>query len=84
MYQLIQTIIAEYGTEDQDLLQEKMKQMRILDNIKLPELVAEVFVKSEKISVVDSTEEDDIFDEETDLLMRKSILRNRTWRRKMR
>ena len=84
MYQLIQTIIAEYGTKDLDLLQEKLKQMRILDNIELPELVAELFVKSEKISVVDSTEEDDISDEETDLLMRKSILRNRTWRRKMR
>lgn len=66
VYQLIQTIIAEYGTEDLDLLQDKLKQMRILDNIELPESVAELFVKSEKISDVDSTEEDDISDEETE------------------
>ncbi|XWS23113.1 hypothetical protein CRYUN_Cryun29cG0093500 [Craigia yunnanensis] len=63
--ELIQTIITEYGTEDLDLLQEKLKQMRILDNIELPESVAEFFVKSEKISAVDSTEED-ISDEETE------------------
>ncbi|XVE91590.1 hypothetical protein REPUB_Repub01dG0023000 [Reevesia pubescens] len=64
--ELIQTILDEYGTEDLDLLHEKLKQMRILDNIELPESVAELFVKSEKNSVVDSPEEDDISDEETD------------------
>ncbi|XVE85769.1 hypothetical protein DITRI_Ditri17bG0117500 [Diplodiscus trichospermus] len=64
--ELIQTIIAEYGTEDLDLLQEKLKQMRILDNIELPESVSELFVKSEKTSLADATEEDDISDEETE------------------
>ncbi|KAL4319608.1 hypothetical protein GQ457_18G024710 [Hibiscus cannabinus] len=70
--ELIQTIIDEYGTEDLDLLQEKLKQMRILDNIELPESVADLFVKPEKSSVdpiveaVESTEEDDVSDEETE------------------
>ncbi|XVF85840.1 hypothetical protein PTKIN_Ptkin17bG0150000 [Pterospermum kingtungense] len=66
--ELIQTIIAEYGAEDLDLLQEKLKQMRILDNIELPESVAELFAESEKISAVDSIdeEEDDVSDEETE------------------
>lgn len=68
MYKLIQTIIDEYGTEDLDLLQEKLKQMRILDNIELPESVAEMFAKPEKSSVeaIESTEEDDVSDEETE------------------
>ncbi|XP_021299843.1 alpha-1,4 glucan phosphorylase L-2 isozyme, chloroplastic/amyloplastic-like isoform X2 [Herrania umbratica] len=63
--ELTQTIIDEYGSEDLELLQEKLKQMRILENIELPRSVAELFVKSEKSSVVDSTEEDDISNEET-------------------
>ncbi|KAJ0095326.1 hypothetical protein Patl1_16715 [Pistacia atlantica] len=61
--ELIQTIIAEYGAEDLDLLQQKLKQMRILDNIELPESVAELFVKSKENSVVDPIEEVDISDE---------------------
>ncbi|KAK8549973.1 hypothetical protein V6N13_055530 [Hibiscus sabdariffa] len=71
--ELIQTIIDEYGTEDLDLLQEKLKQMRILDNIELPESVADLFVEPEKSSVeptveaVESTEEDDVSDEETEV-----------------
>ncbi|KAK8317223.1 hypothetical protein V6Z12_A13G095700 [Gossypium hirsutum] len=66
--ELIQTIIDEYGTEDLDLLQEKLKQMRILDNIELPESVAEMIAKPEKSSVeaIESTEEDDVSDEETE------------------
>lgn len=66
--ELVQTIIDEYGTEDLDLLQEKLKQMRILDNIELPESVVEMIVKPEKSSVeaIESTEEDDVSDEETE------------------
>ncbi|MBA0727639.1 hypothetical protein Golax_000609 [Gossypium laxum] len=66
--ELVQTIIDEYGTEDLDLLQEKLKQMRILDNIELPESVAEMIAKLEKSSVeaIESTEEDDVSDEETE------------------
>ncbi|OMO71975.1 Glycosyl transferase, family 35 [Corchorus olitorius] len=63
--ELIQTIIDEYGAEDLDLLQQKLKEMRILDNIELPESVAELFVKSEETSVVDSTEEEE--EEEDDI-----------------
>ncbi|TYG36841.1 hypothetical protein ES288_D13G095300v1 [Gossypium darwinii] len=66
--ELVQTIIDEYGTEDLDLLQEKLKQMRILDNIELPESVVEMIAKPEKSSVeaIESTEEDDVSDEETE------------------
>lgn len=61
--QLIETIIANYGTEDLDLLQQKLKQMRILDNIELPESVAELFVKSRENPATDPVEEVDISDE---------------------
>ncbi|MBA0667679.1 hypothetical protein Goklo_000734, partial [Gossypium klotzschianum] len=66
--ELVQTIIDEYGTEDLDMLQEKLKQMRILDNIELPESVAEMIAKPEKSSVeaIESTEEEDVSDEETE------------------
>ncbi|MFQ6667337.1 hypothetical protein Gotur_033395 [Gossypium turneri] len=66
--ELVQTIMDEYGIEDLDLLQEKLKQMRILDNIELPESVAEMIAKPEKSSVeaIESTEEDDVSDEETE------------------
>ncbi|MBA0602457.1 hypothetical protein Gorai_002637, partial [Gossypium raimondii] len=66
--ELVQTIIDEYGTEDLDLLQEKLKQMRILDNIELPESVVEMIAKPEKslVEAIESTEEDDVSDEETE------------------
>lgn len=34
--QLTHTIITEYGVDDLNLLQEKLKEMRILDNVELP------------------------------------------------
>ncbi|KMT08973.1 hypothetical protein BVRB_6g136860 [Beta vulgaris subsp. vulgaris] len=43
--ELIKTIIAEYGTQDLDLLQQKLQQMRIIDNIALPASVLELLVK---------------------------------------
>lgn len=39
---LIHTIMAEYGTKDLNLLHQKLKQMRILDNIELPVSVIEL------------------------------------------
>ncbi|CAI9296985.1 unnamed protein product [Lactuca saligna] len=55
--ELIHTIIAEYGTEDLELLKEKLKQMRVLENIELPASILELLVKPEEITIVDSLEE---------------------------
>nr|XP_023878449.1 alpha-1,4 glucan phosphorylase L-2 isozyme, chloroplastic/amyloplastic-like isoform X1 [Quercus suber]POE78268.1 alpha-1,4 glucan phosphorylase l-2 isozyme, chloroplastic/amyloplastic [Quercus suber] len=55
--ELVHTIIAEYGTEDLDMLKQKLKQMRILDNVELPDSVAELLFKSEENSAVDPAEE---------------------------
>ena len=44
-YQLINTIVTEYGTEDLDLLQQKLQKMRILDNVELPTSVLELLLK---------------------------------------
>ncbi|KAJ9707804.1 hypothetical protein PVL29_000057 [Vitis rotundifolia] len=56
--ELIQTITSKYGVEDLDLLQQKLKQMRILDNVELPSSVLELLVKSEeKGPAVDTIEE---------------------------
>ncbi|KAK4430063.1 Alpha-1,4 glucan phosphorylase L-2 isozyme, chloroplastic/amyloplastic [Sesamum alatum] len=46
--ELINTIIQEHGTEDLELLKEKLKQMRILDNIELPSAVLDSLVKSQE------------------------------------
>ncbi|GKU99663.1 hypothetical protein SLEP1_g12475 [Rubroshorea leprosula] len=62
--ELIKTIVAGYGTEDLDLLQEKLKQMRILDNFEWPESVAELFVKPEENSSLDPIKEEDVSNEE--------------------
>ncbi|WCJ22140.1 Glycogen phosphorylase [Euphorbia peplus] len=48
--ELIETIIAEYGTEDLKLLHQKLKEMRILDNVDLPKSIAELLVKPNKKS----------------------------------
>lgn len=55
--QLVHTIISEYGTEDLDMLKQKLKQMRILDNVELPDSIAELLFKSEENSAVDPAEE---------------------------
>ncbi|KAL3367701.1 hypothetical protein AABB24_008849 [Solanum stoloniferum] len=46
--ELLHTILAEYGTEDLDLLQEKLNQMRILDNVEIPSSVLELLIKAEE------------------------------------
>uniref|UniRef100_A0A2P2L1B3 Alpha-1,4 glucan phosphorylase n=1 Tax=Rhizophora mucronata TaxID=61149 RepID=A0A2P2L1B3_RHIMU len=63
---LIHTIIEEYGTEDLDLLQQKMKQMRILDYVELPNSAVELLVQSEENSAIDSIQEIDIANEDND------------------
>lgn len=45
--QLIHTIVAEYGSEDLILLEEKLKKMRILDNVELPGSIADLLFNSE-------------------------------------
>uniref|UniRef100_A0A6M2FBR8 Uncharacterized protein n=1 Tax=Populus davidiana TaxID=266767 RepID=A0A6M2FBR8_9ROSI len=63
--QLIHAIVVEYGAEDLNLLRQKLKQMRIFYNIGLPESVLELLVKLES-SAVDSIEEVEVSDEETE------------------
>ncbi|KAK4715175.1 hypothetical protein R3W88_013513 [Solanum pinnatisectum] len=46
--ELLHTILAEYGTEDLDLLQEKLNQMRILDNVEIPTSFLELLIKAEE------------------------------------
>ena len=44
----MQAIISKYGTEDLDLLQQKLKAMRILENLDFSPSVAKLFVKPKK------------------------------------
>ncbi|GAB2234229.1 hypothetical protein Droror1_Dr00003472 [Drosera rotundifolia] len=55
--ELMKTIISEYGTEDLDLLQQKLKQMRIVDNVELPSSVSDLLVKAEDSDTDEQTEE---------------------------
>ncbi|BBH00256.1 Glycosyl transferase, family 35 [Prunus dulcis] len=55
--ELINTIILEYGTADKDLLEKKLKEMRILENVDLPATFADLFVKPKESSVVVPSEE---------------------------
>ncbi|CAL0317173.1 unnamed protein product [Lupinus luteus] len=54
--ELIRTIIAEYGTADSDLLEKKLKEMRILDNVELPSEFADVLIKSKEAVDIPSEE----------------------------
>ncbi|KAL6636882.1 hypothetical protein ACP70R_024454 [Stipagrostis hirtigluma subsp. patula] len=46
--ELINNIISKYGTTDTSLLKKKLKEMRILDNVELPDSIAKLFVKPEE------------------------------------
>ncbi|GLT54843.1 hypothetical protein SLA2020_280070 [Shorea laevis] len=50
--ELIQTIVSEYGTADSELLEKKLKEMRILENVDLPAELADLFVKPKESPVV--------------------------------
>ncbi|KAL2977048.1 hypothetical protein AAZX31_13G043400 [Glycine max] len=54
--ELIRTIIAEYGTENSDLLEKKLKEMRILENVELPAEFADIVVKSKEAIDIPSEE----------------------------
>ncbi|KAK4601769.1 hypothetical protein RGQ29_011054 [Quercus rubra] len=43
--ELIHTIVSEYDTADYELLEKKLKEMRILENVDLPPAIADLFVK---------------------------------------
>ncbi|KAF9624120.1 hypothetical protein IFM89_008058 [Coptis chinensis] len=61
--ELTHTIISETGIEDLELLHEKLKEMRILDNFDLPISVAELLFTPEEDTVVGSGEVVDNSDE---------------------
>ena len=63
--QLVSTIVSEYGTEDPDLLKEKLKAMRILENVELPSAFADVIVKPKKKTVTAKNTEESKEDAQT-------------------
>ncbi|XP_058778828.1 alpha-1,4 glucan phosphorylase L isozyme, chloroplastic/amyloplastic [Vicia villosa] len=54
--ELIRTIVAEYGTADSDLLDKKLKEMRILENVELPAEFADILVKTKEATDITSEE----------------------------
>ncbi|XP_004304240.1 PREDICTED: alpha-1,4 glucan phosphorylase L isozyme, chloroplastic/amyloplastic-like [Fragaria vesca subsp. vesca] len=54
--ELINTIVSEYGTSDCDLLEKKLKEMRILENVDLPPTYAKLLFQPKKGSSVLPTE----------------------------
>ncbi|KAJ0254001.1 Alpha-glucan phosphorylase 1 [Hirschfeldia incana] len=63
--ELVSTIVSEYGTEDPDLLKEKLKAMRILENVELSSAFADVIVKPKKKPVTAKNTEDSKEDAQT-------------------
>ncbi|GAA0154416.1 glycosyltransferase [Lithospermum erythrorhizon] len=51
--ELVQDIVAKYGTSNLDLLKEKLNVMRIIENIDLPASVSELFTEVEILSAGD-------------------------------
>uniref|UniRef100_A0A803QKT2 Alpha-1,4 glucan phosphorylase n=1 Tax=Cannabis sativa TaxID=3483 RepID=A0A803QKT2_CANSA len=54
--EVIGTIISEYRTADYDLLEKKLKEMRILENVDYPEAYADILVKPKEIEPVEEVE----------------------------
>ncbi|XP_044468172.1 alpha-1,4 glucan phosphorylase L isozyme, chloroplastic/amyloplastic [Mangifera indica] len=50
--ELIHAIVSEYGTADVELLEKKLKEMRILENVNLPAPFADLLVKPKESAVV--------------------------------
>ncbi|CAK9324101.1 unnamed protein product [Citrullus colocynthis] len=77
--ELIRTIISEYGTADLKLLREKLKELRILENVDLPAAYSDLFIEPEESSTIASTEvlksaeEADSVDEENLSKLAKSV-----------
>ncbi|CAL1357678.1 unnamed protein product [Linum trigynum] len=55
--QLINEIVSEYGKEDTEMLEKKLKEMRVLENVDLPEQFAHLIVKPREIDVAISLQE---------------------------
>ncbi|XP_022740825.1 alpha-glucan phosphorylase 1-like isoform X2 [Durio zibethinus] len=55
--ELIRTIVSEYGTADSNLLEKKLKQMRILENVELPAAFSDLLVKPEESPVAVPSDE---------------------------
>ena len=60
--QLIHEIISKYGTDDLDLLEQKFRKMRILENIELPNSVVELINNSQEIPAIDPVDKIDVDD----------------------
>ncbi|MED6157304.1 species-specific tRNA processing, variant 2 [Stylosanthes scabra] len=60
--EFINEIISEYGMNDLDLLDQKLRKMRILENIELPNSVVELINSSIEIPDTDTVEEIDVVD----------------------
>ncbi|XP_004505374.1 alpha-1,4 glucan phosphorylase L-2 isozyme, chloroplastic/amyloplastic-like isoform X2 [Cicer arietinum] len=63
--EFIHEIISEYGTDDLNLLQEKLRKMRILENFELPDSVVELLNNTRK--AVDPVEDIDVNDNDNDI-----------------
>ncbi|XP_031100563.1 alpha-1,4 glucan phosphorylase L-2 isozyme, chloroplastic/amyloplastic-like [Ipomoea triloba] len=66
--ELVNTIVAEYGTADLELLQEKLNRMRILENVELPGMIMELLLETQEsiADTVEEEEEEEIKDESKD------------------
>ena len=49
-------IVSEFGKSDPELLEKKLNAMRILENVELPASIAELFIKPEETSAIDTSE----------------------------
>ncbi|KAL2344617.1 hypothetical protein Fmac_005902 [Flemingia macrophylla] len=65
--ELIHEIIAEYGMGDLDLLDQRFKKMRILENIELPNSVLELLNIITETPAVDPVKEIDVDDNDNDI-----------------
>ncbi|XP_065855732.1 alpha-1,4 glucan phosphorylase L isozyme, chloroplastic/amyloplastic [Euphorbia lathyris] len=69
--ELVGTIVSEYGKLDPELLEKKLKEMRILENVDLPAAFADVIVKPKKSSVASTTKASAKSNKETKLVIEK-------------
>ncbi|KAG0468711.1 hypothetical protein HPP92_018039 [Vanilla planifolia] len=54
--ELLNYIVSEFGTLDLSLLEQKIKDMRILDNVDIPDSIVHLFPNAKKVSKVKSKE----------------------------
>ncbi|XWS32946.1 hypothetical protein CRYUN_Cryun22dG0034500 [Craigia yunnanensis] len=62
--ELIHTIVSEYGTADSDLLEKKLKQMRILENVELPAAFSDLLIKTKESPEEEEEDEEEEEEEE--------------------